>query len=102
MSTHPQSLETRLRYISTRTTTRIWKDRKIDEGLCAHCFQVPAGGFGGTWRLCAKCAKRNRKRAKALGLSRKVIKRYRLDAIPGKEAWNAVASMAVRRQKRKA
>jgi hypothetical protein len=43
-------------------TTREWKDKKIAEGWCAHCFKKKAGENGGTEKLCGTCAADNRRR----------------------------------------
>lgn len=41
----------------TRELVRAWKNRKIAEGWCAHCFRRQAGF---TKRLCEPCATRHK------------------------------------------
>ncbi len=43
-----------------RLATRRYKDRKISEGWCAHCFRTQKLE---TYRLCRRCAEANRIRA---------------------------------------
>lgn len=54
-------------YEQNKFNCRLWKNRQIAAGMCAHCFKREAGENGGTLRLCGECARKNRERASSKG-----------------------------------
>jgi len=45
-----------------REVQNAWRQKKKAEGYCGKCFKVPAGGEGGTAKLCPPCAQEYRSR----------------------------------------